>query len=208
MVAAGKPSLKSAGGPGNHQTLGKHGLPNRLEKPCDCISISALSESWERKPVCGKRMTKPARRAILCAEYAILGQTRPELCFLQPPVCHSSPFITRVVFCICHPYYVVPESLPLLLPEGLTEALDVLVHLLGVAAQELPDVLQAPQAVRRRRADLGQARVHLHGPGDAQDAVALLPVVVEGLLEQDGDRHWSREPGTQQDLPVLDPDLL
>lgn len=146
-------------------------------------------------------MTKPVRRAIL-------GQTRAELRFLQTPVCHSSPFITRVVFCACHPYYVVPESLPLLLPEGLTEALDVLVHLLGVAAQELPDVLQAPQAVRRRRADLGQARVHLHGPGDAQDAVALLPVVVEGLLEQDGDRHWSREPGSQQDLPVLDPDLL
>lgn len=105
-------------------------------------------------------------------------------------------------------HYVVSESLPLLLPEGLTEALDESVHFLGVAAQELPDVLQAPQAVRGWRAELGLARVHLHGPGDAQDAVALLLVVVEGFVEQDGDRRRSREAGSQQDLPVLDPDLL
>lgn len=84
-------------------------------------------------------------------------------------------------------HYVVSESPPLLLSEGLTEALDESVHFLGVAAQELPDVLQALQAVRGRRAELGLARVHLHGPGDAQDAVALLLVVVEGLVEQDGD---------------------
>lgn len=38
-------------------------------------------------------------------------------------------------------YYVVSESLPLLLLEGLTEALDELVQFLGVAAQELPDIL-------------------------------------------------------------------
>lgn len=44
-------------------------------------------------------------------------------------------------------YYVVSESLPLLLLEGLAEALDELVQFLGVAAQELPGVLQALQAV-------------------------------------------------------------
>lgn len=103
---------------------------------------------------------------------------------------------------------MVSESLPLLLLEGLTEAEDELVQFLGVATQELPDVLHALQAVRRRRAELGRARLHLHGPGDAQDAVALLLVVVEGFLEQDRDRRRSREAGSQQDLPVLDPDLL
>lgn len=105
-------------------------------------------------------------------------------------------------------YYVVSESLPLLLSEGLTEAQDEFVQFLGVSAQELPDLLQALQAVGGRRAELGRARVHLHRPGDAQDAVALLLVVVEGLLKQDGDWRRSREAGSQQDLPVLDPDLL
>ena len=105
-------------------------------------------------------------------------------------------------------HYVVSESLPLLLPEGLTEALDEPVQFLGMAAQELPDVVQALQAVRRRWAELRLARVHLHGPGDAQDVVALLLVIVEGFVEQDGDRRWSWEAKPQQDLPVLDPDLL
>lgn len=85
-------------------------------------------------------------------------------------------------------YYVVSESLPLLLSEGLTEAVDEFVQFLGVASQELPYVLQALQAVRGRRAQLGRARLLLDGPGDAQDAVALLLVVVEGFLKQDGDR--------------------
>lgn len=105
-------------------------------------------------------------------------------------------------------YDVVSESLPLLLLERLTEAVDELLQFLGVAAQELPDVLHAPQAVWRRRVVLGRAGLHLHGPGDAQDAVALLLVVVEGFLKQDGDGRWSWEAGSQQDLPVLDPDLL
>lgn len=105
-------------------------------------------------------------------------------------------------------YYVVSESLSLLLSEALTEALDELVQFLSVAAEELPDVLHALQAVGGRRAELGRARVHLHGPGDAQDAVALLLVVVKGFVKQDGDRRRSREAGSQQDLPVLDPDLL
>ncbi len=103
---------------------------------------------------------------------------------------------------------MVSESLPLLLFEGLTEAVDEFVQFLGVAAQELPDVLQTLQAVGGRRAELVRARVHLDGPGDAQDAVALLLVVVEGFLKQNGDRRRSREAGSQQDLPVLDPDLL
>lgn len=105
-------------------------------------------------------------------------------------------------------YYVVSESLSLLLSEALTEALDELVQFLSVAAEELPDVLHALQAVGGRRAELGRARVHLQGPGDAQDAVALLLVVVKGFVKQDGDRRRSREAGSQQDLPVLDPDLL
>lgn len=103
---------------------------------------------------------------------------------------------------------MVPQSLPLLLSEGLAEALNELVQFLGVAAQELPDVLQVLQAVGGRRVGFGLARVHLHRSGDAQDAVALLLVVVEGFVEQDGDRHRSWEAGPQQDLPVLDPDLL
>lgn len=112
-------------------------------------------------------------------------------------------------------YYVVPESLPLLLFEGLTEELDEFVQLLAVAAQELPDVLQALQAVGGRRARLslagvrlGLAGVHLHRSGDAQDAVALLLVVVEGFLKQDGDGRRGGEAGSQQDLPVLDPNIL
>lgn len=112
-------------------------------------------------------------------------------------------------------YYVVSESLPLLLLEGLTEDLDEFVQFLGVAAQELSDVLQALQAVGGRRAQLSLARVHLalagvhlHWSGDAQDAVALLLVVVEGFLKQDGDGRWSGEAGSQQDLPVLDPNIL
>ncbi len=103
---------------------------------------------------------------------------------------------------------MVSESLPLLLSEGLTEAVDELVQFLRVAAQELPDVLQTLQAVGWRRAELGWARLHLHRPGDAQDAVALLLVVVEGLIKEDGDRRWSREAGSKQNLPVLDPDFL
>jgi len=104
---------------------------------------------------------------------------------------------------------VVPQPPPLLLPEALVEHQDELVQLLAVAAQEAPDVLQAPQAVRRRRAGGGgRARLRLHGPGDAQDAVALLAGVVEGLLEQDGHRGRRREAGAQQDPAVLDPDLL
>lgn len=105
-------------------------------------------------------------------------------------------------------HYVMPQSFPLLLSEGLAEALNELVQFLGVAAQELPDVLQGLQAVGGRRVELGLARVHLHRSGDAQDAVALLLVVIEGFVEQDGDRRRSREVGPQQDLPVLDPDLL
>ena len=105
-------------------------------------------------------------------------------------------------------YYVVSESLSLLLSEALTEALDELVQFLSVAAEKLPDVVHALQAVGGRRAELGRARVHLHGPGDAQDAVALLLVVVKGFVKQDGDRRRRREAGSQQDLPVLDPDLL
>lgn len=103
---------------------------------------------------------------------------------------------------------MVSESLPLLLPEPLTEALDEFVQFLCMAAQELSDVLQALQAVGGRRAELGRAGLHLHRSGDAQDAVALLQVVVEGFLKQDRDRRGSREAGAQQDLPVLDPDLL
>lgn len=103
---------------------------------------------------------------------------------------------------------MVSESLPLLLLEGLTEAVDELVQFLSVATQKLPDVLQALQAVGGRRAELGRVGVHLDGPRDAQDAVALLLVVVESFLKQDGDRRRGRGAGSQQDLPVLDPDLL
>lgn len=103
---------------------------------------------------------------------------------------------------------MVAQPLPLLLSEALAEALDQLVQLQRVSAQKLPHVLQTLQAVRGRRAELGRAGLHLHRPGDAQDAVALLLVVVEGLVEQDGDGHRGREAGAQQDLPVLDPDLL
>lgn len=105
-------------------------------------------------------------------------------------------------------YDVVSESLLFLLLEGLTEAVDELVQFLGVASQELLNIVQAPQAVRRRRTHLVWAWIHLHGPGDAQDAVALLLVIVEGFLKQDGDHRWIWEAGSQQDLPVLDPDLL
>lgn len=112
-------------------------------------------------------------------------------------------------------YYVVSEALPLLLFEGLTEDLDEFVQFLAVAAQELSDVLQALQAVGGRRAQLSLAGVHLalagvhlHWSGDAQDAVALLLVVVEGFLKQDGNGGWSGEAGSQQDLPVLDPNIL
>lgn len=121
----------------------------------------------------------------------------------------------EVVRKINQSYYVVSESLPLLLFEGLTEDLDEFVQLLAVAAQELPDVLQALQAVGGRRArlslagvHLALAGVHLHWSGDAQDAVALLLVVVEGFLKQDGDGRRSGEAGSQQDLPVLDPNIL
>lgn len=108
---------------------------------------------------------------------------------------------------------MVAESLPLLLLEALAEDLDELVQFVGVAAQELPHIFQALQAVRGRgqrwrRLRLRLAGVHLHGPGDAQDAVALLLLVVEGLLKQDGDGGRGREAGAQQDLPVLDPDIL
>lgn len=66
------------------------------------------------------------------------------------------------VFCICSgrrmsstrgreeanlPHYVVSETFPLLLSEGLTEALDQFVQLLCVVAQELPDIVQILQAV-------------------------------------------------------------
>lgn len=105
-------------------------------------------------------------------------------------------------------YYVVSDSLPFLLLEGLTEAVDKLVQFLAVPTQEVPDVLRAPQAVRLRWADLGGAGLPIQGPGNAQDAVALLLVIVEGLLKQDRDHRRSREAGSQQDLPVLDPDLL
>lgn len=108
---------------------------------------------------------------------------------------------------------MVAESLPLLLLEALAEDLDELVQFVGVAAQELPHIFQALQAVRGRgqrwrRLRLRLAGVHLHWPGDAQDAVALLLLVVEGLLKQDGDGGRGREAGAQQDLPVLDPDIL
>lgn len=108
---------------------------------------------------------------------------------------------------------MVAKSLPLLLLEALAEGLDELVQFVGVAAQEFAHILQALQAVRGRRQRwrslcLRLAGVHLHGPGDAQDAVALLLLVVEGLLKQDGDGGRGWEAGTQQDLPVLDPDTL
>lgn len=103
---------------------------------------------------------------------------------------------------------MVSESLPLLLLEGLTEAVDELVQFLGVAAQELPDVLHTLQAVGGRRAEFGGACIHFDRPGDAEDAVALLKLIVEGFLKQDGHRGRSREAGSKQDLPLLNPDLL
>lgn len=103
---------------------------------------------------------------------------------------------------------MVTEALPLLLSEGLTEALDQLVQLLRVVAQELLDVLQTLQGGGGPGARLRQTRVHLDGPGDAEDAVALLPLVVEGLVKQDGDRSQSGKPGPQEDLSVLDLDCL
>lgn len=91
------------------------------------------------------------------------------------------------------PHYVVSESFPLLLSEGLTEALDELVQFLSVMAQEVSDILQALQAVGGRWAELRQAWVRFHGSGDAQDVVALLLVIVEGFVEEDGDRCWGWE---------------
>ena len=52
------------------------------------------------------------------------------------------------------------------------------------------------------------ALVCVDGSGDAQDAVTLLLVVVEGLLKQDRDGGWGLESCAQPDLPVLDTDLL
>lgn len=103
---------------------------------------------------------------------------------------------------------MVPEAVPLLLHEGLAEALDQLVQLVDVLTQEVPDAFQAPQGVGEQRAGLRHARVHLYGPGDAEDAVALLPVVVEGLIKQDGDRSQSRKPRAQDDPSVLNLDCL
>lgn len=105
-------------------------------------------------------------------------------------------------------HYVVPEAVPLLLHEGLAEALDQLVQLLDMLTQEVPDTFQTPQGVGEQWAGLRHARVHLDGPGDAEDAVALLLVVVEGLIKQDGDRSQSRKPRAQEDPSVLDLDSL
>lgn len=85
------------------------------------------------------------------------------------------------------PHYVVSETLPLLLSEGLTEALDQFVQLLCVVTQELPDIVQTLQTGGGRRAKIMRTRVHLYGPGDAENVVALLLVIVEGLIKQDGD---------------------
>ena len=82
---------------------------------------------------------------------------------------------------------MVSESLPLLLLKGLTKAVDELVQFLGMTAQELLDILQAPQAVRGWRTALSWVLLHFHWPGDAQNAVALLLIIVEGFLKQDGD---------------------
>lgn len=105
---------------------------------------------------------------------------------------------------------MVSEAPPLLLPEGLAEALDQLVQLLRVGTQEVPHILQGgggqPAGLTPTR--LRQTRVHLYGPGDAEDAVALLLVVVEGLVKQDGDRSQGRKARSQEDLPVLDLDRL
>lgn len=103
---------------------------------------------------------------------------------------------------------MVSEALPLLLSEGLAEALDQLVQLLRVVTQEVLDIFQTLQGGRGQRAGLTLIRACLYGPGDAEDAVALLLVVVEGLVKQDGDRSQSRKPGSQEDLSVLDPDRL
>lgn len=43
------------------------------------------------------------------------------------------------------PHYVMSETFPFLLSEGLTEALDEFVQLLCVVAQELPDIVQILQ---------------------------------------------------------------
>lgn len=103
---------------------------------------------------------------------------------------------------------MVPEALPLLLPEGLAEALAQLVQLLDVLSQEVPHVFQTPQGAAGQRAGLKHTRVHLYGPGDAEDAVALLLLVVEGLVKQDGDRSQSRKARSQEDPSVLDLDRL
>lgn len=105
-------------------------------------------------------------------------------------------------------YNVVSKSFLLLLFESLTEALDKPVQFLGVMTQELLGILQAPQTVRWRRTDLSQARFHLQGSGDAQNAVALLLIIVEGFLKQNWNHRWSWEARSQQDLPVLDVDFL
>lgn len=54
---------------------------------------------------------------------------------------------------------MVSESLPLLLLEALTEALNELVQFQSMTAQELFDVLHTLQAVRLRHAELGRAGV-------------------------------------------------
>lgn len=58
-------------------------------------------------------------------------------------------------------HYVVSEALPLLLSEGLAEALDQLVQLLRMLTQEVPDVVQTLQGGGGQRAGLTQTRVHL-----------------------------------------------
>lgn len=80
---------------------------------------------------------------------------------------------------------MVSESLPLLLLEALTEALNELVQFQSMTAQELFDVLHTLQAVRLRHAELGRAGVYLYRPGDAQNAVALLLVIIEGFFKED-----------------------
>lgn len=82
---------------------------------------------------------------------------------------------------------MVAKSLPLMFLESFTEAMNELVQFLDRTAQELHHIIQTPQTVKRKWADLGRSGFKLHRSGDAKNTVPLFLVIVERFLKQDGD---------------------
>lgn len=203
----GGPSVVEAG---NNQTFAHPSIGHDTSNHLTTIHSSSLS--WSKDQFDVTFWAELSSSMLYSPNESLSADTEDTWCKEYSP---SPEWRDRTVscgFCICAvrwtsgtrgrkeenlPHYVVSETFPLLLSEGLTEALDQFVQLLCVVSQELPYIFQILQVGWVRWAEITKTQVHLYGPGDAQNVVALLLVIVESLIKQDGDRSQSRKTGSQ-----------